>query len=49
VRIKRDAEENIRIHNWIERCMKIQMIKDKAIVEARIRRGLQLLLQGELS
>lgn len=49
MRIKRDAEEKIRIHNWIERCMKIQMIKDKAIVEARIRRGLQLLLQGELS
>jgi hypothetical protein len=40
-RIKRDAEDKIRIHNWIQRCMKIQMIKDRAIVEARIRHGLQ--------
>jgi hypothetical protein len=40
-KIKSDAAEKIRIQTWIERCMEIQMMKDKAIVEARIRHGLQ--------
>jgi hypothetical protein len=40
-RVKRDTEEKTRIHAWIERCMEIQMMKDRAIVEARIRHGIQ--------
>ncbi len=38
-RSRREAAGKIRIHTWIERCMKIQMMKDRAIVEARIWHG----------
>jgi hypothetical protein len=40
-RIRSEAAEKIRIRIWIERCMEIQMMKDRAIVEGRIRHGLQ--------
>jgi hypothetical protein len=38
---KQNAAEKMRIHSWIERCMQIQMMKDRAIVEARIRNGME--------
>jgi len=38
---KRNAAEKIRIQKWIERCMEIQMMKDRAIVEPQLRYGLE--------
>lgn len=40
-KIRSEAAEKIRIRSWIERCMEIQMMKDRAIVEVRVRHGLQ--------
>jgi hypothetical protein len=40
-RIMDDAAEKMRIQNWIEQLMKTQMRKDKAIVQIRIRHGLE--------
>lgn len=40
-RILNDATEKIRIQLWIEQCMKSQMEKDKAVVQAQMRHSLE--------